>query len=340
MIKKVPERRRITLDASHFSSTSGNIVDLSIDFNHDSDQFQIRIKHDALRSLKNLKTLYLSHIHDLNKIPNLDNSHHIKEITIHESNLRQVSTEFCAINKKFIQKLDFSMNDLSDLRYVFDECLELKLLDLSYNRIESLNEMFNNEDSNLLLLNLDGNMIEHLSEADLMNLGQLTELSLRKNRLKTIHPKAFDSLINLIKITLSKNELLSEIPPKSPMYNSVQILDMQECANLIQFPTDANQFLNIKELKLNYAYHCCPFQNKKKNTRNKQFKIERYLNSNDLNFVHNVTNNNHGMENVQFLVAEKFENEDNEDSSEKNHYKSQIVSFDSDSDEVYSLGKL
>ncbi len=71
-------------------------------------------------------------------------------------------------------------------------------------------------------------MIEHLSEADLMNLGQLTELSLRKNRLKTIHPKAFDSLINLIKITLSKNELLSEIPPKSPMYNSVQILDMQE----------------------------------------------------------------------------------------------------------------
>jgi Leucine-rich repeat (LRR) protein len=263
----------LTLNKSHFEGIHKQIKNLIIDF--DPYSVNLRIQHNAFYKLVNLRILFVTNIIDLNKMPNLENSFDIREITIQDSGLKQVSTEFCA-RKKQLQKIDFSFNELSDLKFVFDQCDSLKMLDLSYNKIKSLKEVFSDETSNLVILNLNNNLIEEIGESDLVNLAELTEISLAKNKIEIIHKNAFNNLKKLIKLNMAKNNL-HELPAKSIAYASLKQLNVHENRRLLNFP-DSNQFKSLQKLEVHYSYHCCPFL-KRKPSHLQSDEIEIHLDS-------------------------------------------------------------
>ena len=252
------EWKDVILNASFFEGYQKSLTHLHIEF--DAFSLNLRVQHNAFAKLKNLRILSLVNILDLKKLPNLEYADNIKELTIQKSGLSQLSTDFC-LRKKELQKIDFSYNELKDLKFVFTDCTSLKLLDLSSNQIESLEDVFN-EASSLFILNLDYNLIRKIGPSDFLSLVDLSELSIAKNHLEFIHQNAFDNMKYLVKLNLGKNDLYS-LPPSSVIYSSIRYLDIKDNNNLLLFP-ESSQFKNICELHLHYSYHCCPFLNRKK----------------------------------------------------------------------------
>lgn len=249
--------KNVTLESSYFNGFHLSVRQLFIDL--DYFNLNLKIHHNTFSKMKNLIVVFMDSINDLVIVPDLESSENLKELTIQYSNLKIVKTEFCA-KKIHLQKIDFSYNDFEDLRYVFDQCESLTLLDLSYNRLKSLSEIFN-KNSNLINLQLDSNQIEEIGQDDLSFLTELTELSISKNRLKFIHENAFDKLKKLVKLNLSKNNLYS-LPQNSLVYKLLEFFNVNENVNLLYFP-NADKFLHLKDLKVHYPYHCCPFLKKK-----------------------------------------------------------------------------
>jgi hypothetical protein len=86
------------------------------------------------------------------------------------------------------------------------------------------------------------------------------ELSISKNNIQYVSEHAFDSLKNLIELKLYKNNLKT-IPMRGVVYGSLELLNLEDNPNLIYFP-NAEQFTNLRVLKVHYSYHCCPFREK------------------------------------------------------------------------------
>ena len=86
--------------------------------------------------MRNLRILYLN----LNKqldlivVMKLADSIFLEELTIQNSFLKQVNSNFCN-NKHYLKKIDFSNNDFESLAFIFDNCHHLNLLDLSHNQL-------------------------------------------------------------------------------------------------------------------------------------------------------------------------------------------------------------
>lgn len=123
---------QITLD---FNGIHLKTYQFSLDLDF-SSQYNLRIFHNTFSYLKKLRILYLN----LNKridlivVVNLVDSTFLEELTIQNSFLKQVNSNFCN-NKHHLKKIDFSNNDFESLAFIFDHCYNLNLLDLSYNRL-------------------------------------------------------------------------------------------------------------------------------------------------------------------------------------------------------------
>ena len=243
--------KNTTLSRSHFLNFKKFIKIIFIN----SYNIEFRIKYDTFDSMQKLNYLTLDNIPQLTILPKLYFSNNLKEITIHNSQLKFISPEFCKF-KSYLVKIDFSYNDLDDLKYVFDHCLNITLLDLSYNRIKSLVEVFNYE-FKLIDLNLSGNLLTSIGKEDFYYLKKLIELNLSRNRLIYIDENAFDTIENLQKLDLSKNDLFS-IPLLSRVYHSIKIFLVNDNPRLYYLP-NSHLFTSICELRLHYSYHCCPF---------------------------------------------------------------------------------
>lgn len=256
--------QNITLNKYHFNKFTKLIKNIFIY----SNSIELKIKYDTFDSMQELNYLTLDNIPQLTILPNLYSSNSVKEITIHNSQLKFISPEFCKF-KNSLEKIDFSYNDIDDLKYVFDHCLSMTLLDLSYNRIKSLQEVFNHN-LQLIDLNLSGNLLTSISKEDFYFLRKLTELNLSRNRLAFIHENAFDTIENLQRLDLSKNDLFS-IPLHSKVYLSIKIFIASDNQKLYYLPK-SNLFANIRELQLHYSYHCCPFLKIKTQTNSLELK--------------------------------------------------------------------
>lgn len=204
-------------------------------------------------------------------LPNLTSSSLLEELTMQNTNLKQMSSTFCN-SKRHLKKLDLSMNEFESLTLIFDKCTHLNFLDLSYNRIESLEHMFT-QTSNLLYLVLDHNRIVEIGQKDLSFLDNLLELTISGNNLHFIHENAFDSLKNLKKLDLSGNSLVS-LPMASVAYKSLGQLSVRDNVDLIIFP-DEGQFFELFELSVHYPYHCCQFRGRKEKSVMKTEGVDR-----------------------------------------------------------------
>ena len=97
------------LESKHFNGMQSNLSSLLIDW--DTTDVNFRIDHESFSNLSSLKMLTLNKIKDLTCLPNLQNQALLKEITITNSGLRQVDSNFCITNVE-LKTINFSENEL------------------------------------------------------------------------------------------------------------------------------------------------------------------------------------------------------------------------------------
>nr|XP_023019889.1 toll-like receptor 6 [Leptinotarsa decemlineata] len=142
-------------------------------------------------------------------------------------------------------------NDLSQLPQKIDT--NVRSLDLSINNFRNISEnlkLFRN----LKYLNLSHNKIDTLRSSDFEDMDQLERLDLTFNLFhdwKDIHSQVFTNLVSLVFLDMSNNELGS-IPQFSNHFvvNSLQILELNNCS-IESVPALAfNNMSSLKELHL------------------------------------------------------------------------------------------
>ncbi|XP_013170382.1 PREDICTED: leucine-rich repeats and immunoglobulin-like domains protein 2 [Papilio xuthus] len=107
----------------------------------------------------------------------------------------------------FLENLDVSYNKITHVKTSnFRGLVKLNALCLSNNYIESI-ETFTEDLSNLKLLDLSHNRLQNILNQDLVNLKELTVLYLSFNNIKYISVTAFNNLNKIIHIDLEHNKL-------------------------------------------------------------------------------------------------------------------------------------
>ena len=252
---------RVNVDSTHLTACNSNnyITKLNIEF--DEFDTNVHIHTNIFTDVSELDTIFLVNVNTGGKLPNVANLLKLREITIQNSNLIQVNNleDLCKNENNLLHKIDFSINELTEQASSgsFDYCTRVNLLDLSYNKISSLENLFGKR-INLKILNLASNRIESLNEFDFKHLPELTELTLSKNMLNYMHRNAFESLTKLKRLYLDKNNLRS-LPVNSVIFETLKEFSVQDNPNLIDFP-NAHAFKSLSKLTVHYSYHCCSFR--------------------------------------------------------------------------------
>lgn len=129
----------------------------------------------------------------------------------------------------------------------------LKSLDLSSNKLKSMEKIFNSL-SNLVSLDLSSNLLETLDDEIFEKLKNLKQLSLSKNNLKSLNAEAFDALKSLEYIDLSFNKLekiSKRILKHNKNLNKI-IMNGNKIKSIeLKFFTNAKPKLNLILLRMN-----------------------------------------------------------------------------------------
>ncbi len=235
---------------NHFIDYENEIKILTM--NYENTYHKLEMEHNTLKNMVKLNQLDIRGI-KLRWTLNLANVANLKQIVIQHASLKFIEGNFCE-NKYQLFKIDLSYNSIELVNNVFSECTNLLVLDLSHNRLRSAHDISKTL-TGIKILNLKNNFIEVINESDLKNLVELDKLSLEHNRLKYIHEDAFSWVPKLESLIVSSNNLAT-FPENT--YQNLKILSITDNIKLLNFPDD-KYFNKIEVLKLQYAYHCCPF---------------------------------------------------------------------------------
>ncbi|MFX1535390.1 MAG: leucine-rich repeat domain-containing protein [Promethearchaeota archaeon] len=144
-----------------------------------------------------------------------------------------------------LQELDLSWNKLNSLCETFEQLQSLQILNLRRNKLRSLPEAFGNL-TQLVELYLWNNQLSSLPES-FGNLTNLKELDLYENQLNTL-PKTFENLTKLETLWLSENKLHS-LPESFGNLVNLKELYLQE-NQLSSLPKSFYQLTNLQTLNL------------------------------------------------------------------------------------------
>lgn len=106
---------------------------------------------------------------------------------------------------------------------------KIRLIDLSYNRIEVLKESDFNGLTDLSVLNLSNNLISTIPSAVFHQLPNLTKLSLAQNKIGSLVPRLFYKLSKLERLELSGNPLEVIEPDDVKELKSLKVLQASKC---------------------------------------------------------------------------------------------------------------
>ncbi|XP_067122184.1 protein toll-like isoform X2 [Centruroides vittatus] len=129
------------------------------------------------------------------------------------------------LNQRSVTKLKYQSSRNLDL-HLFDNLLDLKILDISRNRQSNISKDLFVKMTSLQILNIAMNDLEILDEGIFDNLRNLSHLFLSSNHLATISEDVFLELNHLQVLSLSKNKI-SDIP-EGIFHNvtSLKVLDL------------------------------------------------------------------------------------------------------------------
>lgn len=209
-----------------------NLNELSLRYN-----FISFIQDDSFENLKKLEILHFGGIKYSDRMTNnlyLDNE--LTQIT---------RNTFNGLGN--LKELNISWNRLSSIQNdAFQMLHNLEELDLSANEINELNENTFNGLNNLKVLKLYSNRIDKIDENSFDCLDKLEKLHIGKQRLKELNANVFNKLCNLKELSLREN-MLSSIDNLFNNLYSLKRLNLQN--NNINF-IDLKTFNNLTNLKL------------------------------------------------------------------------------------------
>ena len=132
----------ITFDSSFFLPVQKRLRVLRIDLSQlYNERVTVSVDRAAFWHTINLSELTLIKFSNMYELPDLDPISKLTRLTVHKSNLRSLSSNFC-LTKPSLEYLSLAYNELEDLSHVLDECHKLSILDVSNNRIKSLDGIF------------------------------------------------------------------------------------------------------------------------------------------------------------------------------------------------------
>lgn len=136
------EQVNFTLEAANFRSVQENLKWLRIDMGDlYNSHTSVALDRQLFANMHNLEDLVLIKISNLVELPSLDAVLKLKKLIVHKSNLKRLDGKFCETKPNLVE-LNLAYNQLEDLSHVLDKCKHLSLLDVSYNRIKSLDNVF------------------------------------------------------------------------------------------------------------------------------------------------------------------------------------------------------
>lgn len=264
-----------------------NFVNLKVlRLNRNSISF---IENFVFSNLKQLDMLDLSE----NKIQNIqpelfDNLSNLRTLNLEKNSMKILPPEILT-NLKKLELLNLSSNFLSSnwINFAtFKGLFGLRLLDLSYNKITSLENAVFADLSSLEVLDLKNNLIENVAVDTFSNLSSLTSLVLSHNFIKNVN-FSLNSLANLNVLSLDFNEIYSV--EKHLIANS---------ANLVDLHLNNNKFFKVPNFVAN-------------------FQILKFLDLGE-NFIKNLADLE-GFPNLKYLYGLRL-TENQIEGLEKNHF--------------------
>ncbi|KAF2359436.1 Leucine-rich repeat [Trinorchestia longiramus] len=212
-----------------------------------------RVHPKALTALPALNSIILQEVSELRNFPDLTGTSSLETVRFDRSSLTHVPHNLCSLVPN-LKSLNLHRNALESLPRLA-LCVELRLLDLSHNRISALSGNQFVSQQNLQDLLLQQNRITVLEDEVFNGLTGLQTLNLEFNQITTIGPKTFLPLLHLKDINLGNNDL-REFPEKG--LEHVITLKVHHNRHLRVFP-GPERFPAAHTLVLSYAYHCCAF---------------------------------------------------------------------------------
>lgn len=209
------------------------------------------IENFVFSNLKQLDMLDLSE----NKIQSIqpelfDNLQNLRTLNLEKNSMKILPPELLA-NLKKLELLNLSSNFLSSnwINFMtFKNLFNLRLLDLSYNKLTSLENSIFSDLTSLEMLDLKNNLIENIAMDTFANLSSLTSLVLSHNFIKNVN-FSLNSLTNLNVLSLDFNEIYTV--EKHLVVNSLKLVDLHLNNNkFFRVPSFVENFQILKFLDL------------------------------------------------------------------------------------------
>ncbi|KAI5617333.1 leucine-rich repeat-containing G-protein coupled receptor 6 [Silurus asotus] len=220
-IKSIPEQAFI-----------GNPSLLTIFFYDNPIQF---VGQSAFQHLPELRTLSLNGAADITQFPDLTGTHSLERLAITGARITSLPSEVC------------------------EQLPDLQMLDLSYNRIQSLPSLQGCK--KIQKIDLHHNQIHELRADTFRGLPLLKSIGLAWNKLCTVDPLSFSELPALTKLDLTSNHL-SSLPVVE--MNALTHLKLAGNANLQEL-ISVERFPRLRVMEMPSAFHCCAFLDCEKN---------------------------------------------------------------------------
>ncbi|KAH9424534.1 Protein-hormone receptor, partial [Dermatophagoides pteronyssinus] len=227
-----------------------------INFDLSSNPIQ-KFASDSFVHMPRLHKIYFSEIRSQRKFPNLNGTNSVEHIRLDRMQIESIDQRLCENVGKTLKSLIVKSNRIDRLPPM-DFCIELRLLDASYNEIKSIDSKSFYNQHKLIDLSLSHNQIEMIAIDSFDGLVNLKVLNMESNRIQWIDSNAFRPLRSLRDLNLGHNTF-SELPTAG----LIKILELKVHGNqnLRNFPP-IESFPYVQTLAMSYAYHCCSYQNR------------------------------------------------------------------------------
>jgi len=214
----------------------------------------LTVGRHAFANLPRLKELELLDVKELSTFPDLNGTGQLVDLRIYGSRLTSVPDDLCSIAPG-LRRIYLPSNRLKKLPKL-DQCGDLRLLDVSYNAVESVSGQLFKYQYQMHDLLLRYNHIKDIPGDTFVGLTHLLFLDLRQNEIANIAEDAFAPLTRLQRLNLNSNRF-PRLPARG--LEHVMYLHCSNIAELREFP-DPQELPALRSVQVSYAYHCCQFR--------------------------------------------------------------------------------
>ncbi|TMW50717.1 hypothetical protein DOY81_004196 [Sarcophaga bullata] len=166
------------------------------------------------------------------------------------SNLPQLASK--TLNLPNLRMLDLSLNRLEHLpKYVFQGAVQLRVLSLANNRLRALDDTAFIGAYRLELLHLQENQLMNIDDRAFLPLAELRNLNLHANKLTSITDNLFSNNSKLEQLDLSHNNIRTIAAAAFEMQKSLEYLDLSGNA-LTDMSVSLASLMNLKDIDLSY----------------------------------------------------------------------------------------